>query len=76
GQDYTSLYNTIKSADSWWHYLESTWLIKTNQNPSAWTDKIKRVIDPNDYLFVVDISGKSYNGWLPQKAWDWINQNK
>ena len=76
GQDYTSLHNTIKSADSWWHYLESTWLIKTNQDPSVWTDKIKRVIDPNDYLFIVDISGKSYNGWLPQKAWDWINQNK
>lgn len=33
------------------------------------------MLDANDYLIVVDITGKARDGWLPQKAWDWIRDN-
>lgn len=75
GQEYNALYNTIKSADSWWHYIESIWLIKTSYDPKYWNDILRKVIDQNDYLFIVDISNRPYNGWLPQKAWNWIKEN-
>ena len=32
-RDYSGLYEAIKSFESWWHYLESTWIIKTEKTP-------------------------------------------
>ena len=30
GQDYKDIHEAIKSCGTWWHYLESTWLLKTS----------------------------------------------
>lgn len=27
GQDYSNVHDAIKSCGTWWHYLESTWLV-------------------------------------------------
>ena len=76
GQDYESIYNIIKSANKWWHYLESTWLIKTNDSVDSWNDKLKVAIDKNDRLLIVNITKQKRQGWLPTEAWDWIRENE
>jgi hypothetical protein len=76
GQDYTGVYEAIKSASGWWHYLESTWIIQTNRPLEFWADKIKSHMDANDRLIIVDITNSEYNGWLPAKAWEWIKAHK
>jgi len=75
GQDYEDLYDTIKSAPSWCHPLTSHWLIRTEQSVQTWYEKLRRVMDNNDYLFIVDITGQAYYGYLQQAIWDWINAN-
>ena len=75
GRDYTTLYEAIKSFGVWWHYLESTWIIKTSQSVAQVSELIRQRLDANDYLIVVDITGRKCDGWLPQKAWDWIRDN-
>lgn len=75
GRDYTSLYESIKSFGIWWHYLGSTWIIKTSQSVSQVSELIRQRLDTNDYLIVVDITGRERDGWLPQKAWDWIREH-
>jgi hypothetical protein len=74
GRDYAKLYETLKSASAWWHYLESTWILSTNDNVGTWTDRIRATMDENDNFIVVDITDRTNNGWLPKKAWDWINE--
>ena len=77
-KNYEDLYTTLKTADTWWHYLESTWLLYT-ANPDGvneWQKKIKNIIDDNDNFIVVDITKQSRNGWLPKKAWDWIRKHE
>lgn len=76
GKDYTSLHNTLKTASSWWHYLDSTWLIKTEQPVDYWSEKIRNVTDRNDNFLIVDITHQSRQGWLPKKAWHWIRMNE
>ena len=76
GQDYTALYNAIKGAPSWWHYLESTWIIRTNETPQVWSERLRRVMDINDHILVVDITSRPRWGWLPQKAWEWLRENE
>ena len=75
-RDYTALYESIKQCGTkWWHYLESVWIIRTDMTPDQCFQKIHSYIDNNDYLFIVDISRHSRQGWLPKDAWDWIKAN-
>ena len=70
-QDYEELYEAIKELGSWWHYLDSTWLVSTNLNASQIFSKLKEHIDANDNILVISV-GNDYSGWLPKKAWEWI----
>lgn len=74
GRDYAKLYEVLK-ASTWWHYLESTWLISTQESVPVWRAKIKAVMDDNDRLLVVDITNQDRDGWLPNEAWEWIRKN-
>jgi hypothetical protein len=76
GKDYTTLYEKLKSGLSWWHYLESTWLIHTNDTVEVWSDKIRSVIDENDIFIVIDVTKRPRQGWLPTKAWEWIREKE
>ena len=73
GQDYSSLYDELKSYGTWWHHLDSTWLIQTNETPSQCSDRLKKHMDDNDNLLVIEVC-KNYQGWLPEKAWDWLRE--
>jgi len=74
-KDYSGLYEDIKKFDTWWHYLESTWIIKTKDTSDQIFDKLKPHIDKNDNLLIIE-TGKEHQGWLPKKAWEWINHNQ
>ena len=73
-RNYDDLYAILKTADSWWHYLESTWLIYTSDGIEAWQMRIKSAIDNNDSFIIVDVTKQPRNGWLPKKAWEWIRE--
>jgi hypothetical protein len=75
GKDYEQLYSVLKSAPGWWHYLESTWILSTNESVQVWADRIRGAMDTNDNFIVVDITGRSRQGWLPKKAWEWLKNN-
>lgn len=75
-RDYTKLYETIKKAgNSWWHYLESVWIINTDISVDECVNLLLSNIDKNDLLFVVDITDKKRQGWLPSRAWEWLKSN-
>lgn len=76
-RNYEALYESIKRCgDTWWHYLDSIWLVKTELAPSQCFDRIRPNIDDNDSLFIVEITGKQRQGWLPKDAWEWIKSNE
>ena len=75
-KNYDDLCATLKTAESWWHYLKSTWILYTNDSVDAWQKKIKAVVDNNDNFIVVDITCRTRNGWLPKKAWEWIRNHE
>lgn len=74
-QDYPALYHELKTNVAWWHYLESTWLLKTNESINILTDKLRRAIDSDDRILIFDVTNMANNGWLPQEAWDWIREH-
>ncbi|MBR6588120.1 MAG: hypothetical protein IKK82_11960 [Kiritimatiellae bacterium] len=74
GRNYEGVFGVLKSALSWWHYLESTWIIRTSLTIDEWNDKLLAQIDRNDSLLIIDVTGKTRNGWLNKKAWEWIRE--
>lgn len=76
GKDYTPLYEAIKGCSTqWWHYLESVWIIRTNNSINECNTIIKKQLSEKDLLLIMEITGQKYQGWLPSKAWDWIRSN-
>ncbi len=77
GRNYTDLYELIKTLageNSWQHPLESTWVIKVPDSVTVdlVTNRLRAVMDAKDSVFVVDITGKPYQGWLLKSFWDWM----
>lgn len=74
GRDYTSMYEAIKKGRTWWHYLESVWIIITSESPEQIWNTLSNNMDKNDYLLVIEVRD-NVQGWLPKDAWDWIHKN-
>lgn len=73
GQNYEGLHEEIKKYGTWWHHLDSTWLVSTTDTPTQCMKKLRQHMDDNDNLLVIEVCD-NYNGWLPQKAWDWLHK--
>jgi hypothetical protein len=73
GHNYAAFYEALKGQGVWWHYLASTWLLHTNQNPRQVYDAVVPKITVNDRLLIIEVTAQ-YWGYLPQEAWDWIKQ--
>lgn len=74
GQDYPGLFDAIKGlGSSWWHYLDSFWLVDTSQRAQDISEMIKSKTDATDHWLVIRVD-RDYQGWLPEKAWQWIQQ--
>lgn len=74
GTNYDALYDVIKSANGWAHAMDSLWFISTSDSVKTWSEKIRQVIDDNDWLFIVDITGQDRQGWMKNDVWDWLNK--
>jgi hypothetical protein len=73
--EYTTLFETIKQCGkTWWHYLESVWIINTDLSVSECQVRIKSVLRSSDKLFIVQINPDNMKGWLPSNAWEWFKQ--
>ncbi|HEX7890744.1 MAG TPA: hypothetical protein VF522_15395 [Ramlibacter sp.] len=71
GRDYATLYTAIKSYGNWWHFLESNWIIVTNETSTQVWNRLAGTIDRSDFLLIIEVRRDSY-GWLPPEAWKWI----
>ena len=58
-KDYDKLYECIKSNYCWAKLTESSWFIKTNSTSSQIRDRIGKVIDSKDRLFVAKLTGEA-----------------
>lgn len=76
-KDHSSLFETIKDCGVWWHYLDSTWIIKTDKTASEIQDKLRPHIDKvDDSILIIKIDPKHRAGLLPRKAWNWLKRNE
>lgn len=76
GQNYTPLYDSIKSiSKEWQHPMESVWFVKVPNGVHAQAiyDRLKPALDDNDSLLIFDV-GADRQGWLPKSFWEWLKK--
>jgi hypothetical protein len=59
GKDYEDLSEAIKGYGTWWHHLDSTWIIVTDQTHVEVRDHLWRFMDDNDELLVAQLAGNA-----------------
>jgi len=74
-QDYEDLIAKLKSYGSWWHCLDSTWLIKTDKTHVVVRDELKALMGANDKLLVINVTGRE-RAWtgFAQRCADWLRR--
>lgn len=77
GQDYSDLFEAIKQlAQTWWHCLDSTWIVKTTLTVAQVRDQLQRHIDANDRLLVAELTGVlAWTGSFTEECSNWLRQN-
>lgn len=75
-QNYASLIVAIKTYGSWWHHLDSTWLVRTTTSAEDARKALRAHIDDSDELLVIDVTGDAF-AWagFSAEAGKWIVQN-
>ncbi len=73
GQDYKGLFDELQASATWWHFLESTWLIATSEGASELYDRLRMHLDQGDSILIIQ-AGTDMQGWLPKEAWEWIER--
>jgi hypothetical protein len=75
GRNYESLIAAIKESGTWWHQLDSTWIVRTHRDASQMRDYLKAHIDANDSLLVIDVTNDDWAGFMTTEAGDWLRQH-
>ena len=75
GQDYKSVFDAIKDIGSWWHCLDSTWIVKSNLTAVQVRDKLAVHIDANDKLLVAVLSGEAAWTGFDKDCSTWLKNN-
>lgn len=76
GQNYEKLSERIKGLGAWWHNLDSTWFVKTNKTAVQVRDHLQGVLDENDKLLVVAVTGDAWAGTgFKDSAYKWLKDN-
>jgi len=74
-KDYNPFFVALRgNALQWWHFIEQSCVVTTNHNVNSYVQQLVPHIEVTDSLLVVEITPYEFQGWLPQQAWDWLNQ--
>ncbi|MGW3485501.1 hypothetical protein [Rhodococcus indonesiensis] len=76
GQDYAKLIEKLKSYGTWWHHLDSLWIVKTDASAKEMRDDLKTLIDAGDELLVINITGDAaaWTGFNDRGS-KWLKEN-
>ena len=52
--DYAPLFNEIKKAPKWWHYLPNVWIIISEEDALVWQRKLVPLTVVGDNILIIE----------------------
>lgn len=74
-RNYDELYEAIKNLGTWWHCLESVWIVDSSHSTSAIRDNLMQYLDSGDKLAVFKLSGNWATNNLSKDCNDWLKKH-
>lgn len=77
GETYDELIEAIKNLGSWWHCLDSTWIVISNLTAVQIRDKLWAHMKADDQLLVVTYTKGALVAWngFNKDCSDWLRNN-
>lgn len=75
GRDYNNVFQYLKSFPKWVKPLRSLWVIKTSKSCEKVRDELVNLVDRNDRILVVDITGCGA-AWYNIAETNWIRNSQ
>ncbi len=75
--NYLRIHKKIKNdvyIENWWHYLKSAYILTSELSAEHLFDEIRKIL-PNHKFLITEIDLENCEGWLPEKAWEWIEKH-
>lgn len=72
--NYFDLFDELQKSPRWWHWIDSVWLLRTEESADEIYERLEPYLDNDISLFITEI-GSDHQGWLPDKAWKWIRKH-
>lgn len=72
GRDYKKLHAAIESYGTYYHFLDSAWMIRTTSTAAQIRDHLKQFMDANDALVVMKLTGEAAWFGIPNDGSVWI----
>lgn len=73
-ESYTPLFEELRRSFKWSHYIDNTWIVLRYETLAELGPKLRPLIFQPDHLLIMPAKGPA-DGWLPNDAWQWINEN-
>jgi hypothetical protein len=74
--DYQKVINRIKNYSSWATPLKSQWLVNSTKTAKQVRDDITPLVDSNDEILVIDVTGADWASWnIDKEVTDWMQNN-
>ena len=73
--DYPNLIQALKALPNWWHYLDSTWIVKSSESAITIRNELQKHIDSGDELLVARLSGEAAWVGFNDTGSNWLKSN-
>jgi CRISPR-associated endonuclease Cas2 len=70
--DYNEFYK-VRNTYPYARLSESSYALETNEQPAELYEKLKKLIDPNDHIYIITLK-RPYFGFGPKAVNDWLEQ--
>jgi hypothetical protein len=58
----------------WWHYINNVYIVASTKTASELYNAAIKGMTGIDNVYIVEINPKNEQGWLPKKAWEWLQK--
>jgi hypothetical protein len=75
-QRHRRLIDALRREPHCWHYLDTTWLVRTPETASEVGDRLGRFVEGDDELLVIDVTGaETAHRGFSAKAGRWLEDH-
>jgi hypothetical protein len=64
----------IKSYGPWMSYFDGVWLIEGQYDVATLQEDLNGHIRTTDSLLILEVKPHAAGGWLPPRAWEWLEK--